>query len=110
MKIAGVTMLVLMLLNLWVPFAQAEISKDLDPMVSSDVLVTVTEAPSVSGSTTTGQASNGVSAADTAVAEKKTDETKKEKSKKSSKKKSSVKKKTKSSSKISTKHKKSTSN
>jgi hypothetical protein len=102
MKKAVVSTLILVLLNLWVPFACAEISQDLDPMVPADVQATVTEETSMSGATT-GQTSNVATAADATASKKKEEETKKEKSKKSSKKKSSDKEKKKSSSKKSSK-------
>lgn len=100
------SILALMLLNLWLPYASAETSQDLDPMVSPDPQATVT-----------GESSANVVTADATREETKIEETKKEekkleekekkKSKKSSKKKSSDKKKKKSSSKSTKKHKKS---
>ena len=84
-------MLVLMLLNLCVPGARAEISQDLDPMVSADPQATVTGKTSLSGATTS-QTSNGVSAAATTADEKKTEKKKKEKTKKGKTKKEKTKK------------------
>jgi hypothetical protein len=81
MKKTVTAMLVLMLLNLCVPGARAEISQDLDPMVSADPQATVTEKTSMSGATTS-QTSNGVSAAAATADEKKTEKPKKEKAKK----------------------------
>lgn len=92
MKNKMVPVLILALLNLWIPYANAENSQDLDPMVSPDALMAVTEEISAGG-VTAGQASNVVSTADTAASEKKVEEPKKKKSKKSSKKKSEKKKK-----------------
>ncbi|MFA7254756.1 MAG: hypothetical protein WC133_01490 [Candidatus Omnitrophota bacterium] len=90
MKNKMVSILILALLNLWIPYANAENSQDLDPMVSPDAQATVTEDTST-GAMTAGQASNVVSTTDTVTPEKKVEEPKKEKSKKSSKKKSSEK-------------------
>ena len=97
-----VSMLILAVLSVWIPYASAEMSEELDPMVSPDAQATVTNETTVSGATP-GQTSNGVTAPETTTADKKAGETKKEKSKK----KSSEKKKKKSSTKSSKKHKKS---
>ena len=105
MKSKMVSILFLTLLSLWIPNASAEISQDLDPMVSPDPQAIVTDEASVSGATTS-SASNIVSTADATTVDKKTEETKKEKSKKSSKKKSPEKKTKKSLPKSSKKHKK----
>lgn len=91
MKSKMALILILALLNLWIPAASAEISRDLDPMVPADVQATVTGETSAAG-VTDSQASNVVSAADAVSAEKKVEGTTKEASKKSSKKKSSKKK------------------
>ena len=106
MKKTVIAMLVLVLLNLWVPFARAEISQDLDPMVSSEPQATVAEETSMSGKTT-GRTSNVVSTANTMASEKKVEEPKKKKTKKSSTKKSSSKKSSKSNPKKSKTNKKS---
>jgi outer membrane biosynthesis protein TonB len=88
MKKTMASLMVLALLNLWIPYAAAEISEELDPMVSPDVQTTVTSESPVSdlevGADTT---SPVVNADDTAQEEKKFGEPKKEKTKKSSKKK-----------------------
>ncbi len=109
MKRAITSILILAVLSFWIPRASAEISQDLDPMVSPDAQATVTD-ESLVGNRDAAQTSHGVSTADTAAVEKKLEEPKKEKSKKSSKKKSSEKKsekKKKSESRSSKKHKKS---
>ena len=105
MKKIAIFVLILALLNFWVPYVQAGISQDLDPMVSPEPQATVT-GESSSGNTVTGQTSNVVSTADATGSEK----GKKEKSKKSSKKKSSAKKDSKPVSKNSKKHKKNPTN
>jgi hypothetical protein len=88
MKNKMVSILVLALLSLWIPNAKAEISEDLDPMLSPDPQAIVMEETSIDKAATD-QASNVVSTADATDSEKKVEGTKKEKSKKSSKKKSS---------------------
>ncbi|MFH1799272.1 MAG: hypothetical protein ABH891_00295 [Candidatus Omnitrophota bacterium] len=98
MKKMVIVMLVLMLLNLCVPGAQAEISQDLDPMVPVDSQATVTEETSVSNATT-GQANDGVNVTGAKASEIKTEKPKKEKTKKNSTEKFSSKKSGKSSSK-----------
>lgn len=90
----------LMLLNLWMPCAGADISRDLDPMVSPEVQATVTS-DKASGSVVPGEDSDAVMAS-AAKEEKKIEEPKKKKSKK----KSSEKNKKKSSSGNFKKHKK----
>jgi hypothetical protein len=101
MKKTVVVMLVLMLLNLCVPAARAEISQDLDPMVPVEYQATVTEEASVSGATT-GQADHGVTPAAGTI-----DKIKKEKpSKEKTKKRCAVKKSKRSNSKNSSKDKK----
>ena len=102
MKNKMVSFLVLALLSFWIPCASAEISQELDPMVSPDAQAAVTsDAPA--NSATAGTTSNVVSPNVAAKEEKKTEETKKEKSKKADKKKAAEKKK-----KTSTKSSKST--
>jgi hypothetical protein len=107
MKNKMVSILILTLLSLWIPNASADISQDLDPMVSPEPQATVT-GESSTDDMVAGQAGDVASIAGATTDGKKIEETKKEKSKKSSKKKSSEKKKKKkSSSKSSKKHKKS---
>jgi hypothetical protein len=100
------SIMIVALLGFWTPCASAEMSQELDPMVSPDPQAVAAEGTSVAG-TTTEQASNVVSTADATAAEKKIEEPKKPKSKKASKKKSDEKKKKKTSSKKSKKSKKS---
>ena len=116
MKRKMASILALMLLNLWLPCASAEISQDLDPMVSPDAQATVTNEGS-ENTLTADPTGAAVGTVETPKEEKKVEETKKEskklektkkdKTKKSSKKKSSEKKQKKSSSKNTKKHKKS---
>ncbi len=106
MKRVTISILILTVLGFWIPFASAEISQDLDPMVSPDVQATVTSESSA-GNMEANQTSNVISTADITTAEKKLEEPKKEKSKKSSKKKSSDGKKKKTSPTSTKKHKKS---
>jgi len=104
MKRKLVSLLILVLLNLWIPYAAAEISQELDPMVSPDASAAMTSETPENG-LTAAETSNVVSTADVAKKEKKVEATKK-KSKKGSAKKSSSKKSSKSSSKKSKKSKK----
>ena len=108
MKRKIVPFLILALLNLWLPYANAEISQDLDPMVSPDVqTVIANENPAENtDQMAAGQTGNAVSDAGAVKAEKKVEEPKKKKTKKSSVKKSSSKKSKKTSSKKSKKTKK----
>ncbi len=103
MKKIVTTTLILVLLNLWVPEACAEIYQELDPMVPIESQTPVSEETSAS-SAMTGQTSHTVSPAGTTTDKKKSDGAEKGKSKKSSKKKSCCKESKKSGSK---KHKKS---
>jgi hypothetical protein len=103
MKRTMISILILAVLGFWVPIASAEISQDLDPMVSPEPPATVTGENSMNN-ISAGQTSSTLSTTGATAADKKGEKTKKEKSKKSSKKKSSKKK---SSSKNSLKHKKS---
>jgi hypothetical protein len=103
MKKAMISILILTVLGFWIPSAGAEISQDLDPMVSPESQATVTS-ESPASAMAAGQTSNKVSAVDAKKEKKKTKETKKKteetkKKKKSSTKKSSSKKNSKSSSK-----------
>jgi outer membrane biosynthesis protein TonB len=109
------SMLIVAVLSFWIPCASAEISQDLDPMVSPDAQSTVAGESSMD-SWDSAQTSDAVSPADATPVEKKIEEPKKEKKSKKSlkkkseekkKKKSDGKKKKKSSSKSSKKHKKS---
>ncbi|MFA5160532.1 MAG: hypothetical protein WC484_08535 [Candidatus Omnitrophota bacterium] len=91
MKRTMVSMLILAVLSFWIPSANAEVSQDLDPMVSPEPQATVTNENSMNN-TNTSQTGSAVSTPETTTADKKVEETKKGKSKKSSKKKSSKKK------------------
>ena len=97
MKRTMASMLILAVLSFWIPCASAEISQELDPMVSPEAQAVVTDGSAVNNMDAS-QTSNVVSTTDTVLPEKKIEEPKKEKSKKSSKKKSSDKKKKKKSS------------
>ena len=88
MKRTVISILILAVLSFWIPCASAEISQDLDPMVSPDAQATVTSESSANG-TGAGQTSNVMSTANATTAEKKVEEAKKGKSGKSSKKKAS---------------------
>lgn len=85
MKRKMVSVLVLALLNLWIPYASAENSQDLDPMVSPEAQATVTSESSTSG-VDASQAGDVVSPASTTTSGEKVEETKKEKAKSSAKK------------------------
>lgn len=79
MKKTAIYVWVLALLNFWAPYAQANISRDLDPMVPLEA--------EGAENVTASQTSNIVSTADAAILEKKEKSgKKKEKSKKTSKK------------------------
>ncbi|MFH1208737.1 MAG: hypothetical protein V1673_04185 [Candidatus Omnitrophota bacterium] len=91
MKKAMISILILTVLGFWIPSAGAEISRDLDPMVSPEPQATVTSESPVSAMAA-GQTSNAVNEVGTTKEKKKTEETKKKKAKKSSVKKSSSKK------------------
>ena len=73
MKKGMISILILTVLSFWIPSAGAEISRDLDPMVSPEPQATVTSESPVSAMTT-GQTSNTVSAVDTTKEKKKTGE------------------------------------
>jgi uncharacterized membrane protein YdfJ with MMPL/SSD domain len=95
MKKAMISILILTVLGFWIPSAGAEISQDLDPMVSSETQATV-KSESPTSAMAAGQTSNAVSAVGTTKEKKKTEDTKKKKAKKNSVKKSSSKKSSKS--------------
>ena len=88
MKKSISAVLILAVMSLGIPGASAEISQDLDPMVSPEPQATVTAESSVNNSAA-GQADHATSVADAAKTEKKSKKVEKEKSKKNSKKKSS---------------------
>ena len=98
MKRAMISVLILAVLSFWTPCASAEISQDLDPMVSPDAQTTMTNEGTVNNFESA-PVSNAVSVASTATPEKKVEEPKKKKTKKTPAKKSSTKKSSKSSSK-----------
>ena len=106
MKRKIVSVLIFALLNLWMPYASAELSQDLDPMVPPDVQGTMTNENAVNVPVT-GQTENAVSTADVPKNEKKVEGTSTKKAKKDSSKKSSSKKSKKTASKKSKKSKKS---
>ena len=96
MKRTMISILILTVLGFWIPCASAEISQELDPMVSPDAQATVTSEGSANNMAVD-QTSNVVSTVDATKVEKKGEEPKKKKIKKSSAKKASSKKSSKSS-------------
>ena len=75
MKREMVSVLILALLNLWMPYAGAEISQELDPMVSPDAQATVT-GESAMNNMDASQMSNVVGTAEATTADKKVEEKK----------------------------------
>lgn len=105
MKRKIVSVLIFALLNLWMPYASAELSQDLDPMVSPDAQEAVASESAVS-TPVAAQTENAVSTADVPKSEKKVEGTSEKKTKKDSSQKSSSKKSKKTTSKKSKKSKK----
>ena len=105
MKSKIVPVLIFALLNLWMPLAAAEMSRDLDPMVPPDAQETMTNENAVN-TPVAAQAENAVSNADVPKDEKKVEGTSGKKTKKDSSQKSSSKKSKKTASKKSKKSKK----
>ena len=105
MKRTMISILILTVLGFWIPCASAEISQELDPMVSPDAQATVTSDGSANN-VAAGQTSNAMIPVAATKEEKKAGTTKTKKSKKSSAKKSSSKKSSKPSAKKTQKTKK----
>ena len=91
MKRKIVPVLIFALLNLWIPYASAGMSQDLDPMVPPDAQETVTN-ESTANTAAAGQTGNAVSTADASKGEKKVEGASEKKTKKDSSQKSSSKK------------------
>ena len=85
MKRTMISILILTVLGFWIPSASAEVSQDLDPMVSPESQATVTNESSAN-SVGNGPVSNTVSTAGTTTSEKKVGESKKKTKKSSAKK------------------------
>ena len=93
MKRAMISILILTVFGFWIPGVSAEISQDLDPMVSPEPQAIVKEEnPMNTDNINTSQKGDTAVTPEAAITDKKVEETKKEKTKKSSKKKSSKKK------------------
>lgn len=105
MKSKIVPVLIFALLNLWMPLAGAEMSRDLDPMVPPDAQETMANENAVN-ITGAAQPENTVNNADAPKNEKKVEGTSEKKTKKDSSQKSSSKKSKKTASKKSKKSKK----